>query len=260
MDADTSTTRSPSVSTQHGSRRDLAREHTMADIKAAARVLLRESGPTGVQLRPVARAVGLTAPALYRYVDSLDDLVELICVDAFDELCTAMETARDAEPGADVIDRLRAASRAYRSWAIANPGEFGLVFATPMRSPYDPAALTAAQAGSMRFGGIFSALFMELWMSRPFQVAEADELAPGLVAGLDPLGKWVDEMVGAHLPPGALVAFIDAWTRLHGAIALETFHHLVWATDDGSALFEQTLGEITRAWTTPPRRGRATRS
>ncbi|MEI8081402.1 MAG: TetR/AcrR family transcriptional regulator [Actinomycetes bacterium] len=235
------------------SRRDQAREQTLADIKAAARQLLREHGPTGVQLRPVAREVGMTAPALYRYVDSLDALVELMCVDAFDELCTAMEVARDAQPGAAVMDRLAAASRAFRTWAIANPAEFGLVFSTPLRAPHDPTNPTPAQQGSQRFGGIFSALFLELWMSAPFDVPAPDELAPGLVEGLFQLGQWLTEVAEADFPPGALVAFIDAWTRLHGAVALETFHHLEWAMPDCSPLFEQTLNEITKAWTTPPR-------
>ena len=34
------------------------------------------TGPSGIQLRAVARDVGLTAPALYRYFPSLEDLVE----------------------------------------------------------------------------------------------------------------------------------------------------------------------------------------
>ena len=236
------------------SRRDQAREQTLADIKAAARRLLREKGPTGVQLRPVAREVGLTAPALYRYVDSLDDLVQLMAVDAFDELCTHMESARDAQPAASVIDRLCAASRAFRTWALANPAEFGLVFGTPMGSPTDLAHLTPAQQGASRFGGIFSALFIELWMSAPFRVPDTDELAPGLVGNLQPLGLWLTDLTGADVPPGALVAFIDAWTRLHGAVALETFHHLAWAMADCEPLFEQTLSGITSAWTTPDAR------
>ena len=233
------------------SRRDQARERTLGDIKSASRELLREKGPAGVQLRAVGRAVGLTAPALYRYVDSLDDLLELLCADAFDELCTAMEAARDASPDPDAIDRLSAASRAYRTWALANPAEFGLVFGTPLRAPGPDAPLSPAQQGASRFGGIFSALFLELWTTSPFRVPEPAELAPGLVDQLAPLGQWLRDLEGIDLPPGALVAFIDAWARLHGSIALETFHHLVWAVADGSPLFEQTLAEIKRTWTTP---------
>jgi AcrR family transcriptional regulator len=233
------------------SRRDQARERTLLDIKAAARELLREKGPAGVQLRPVGRAVGLTAPALYRYVDSVDNLLELLCVDAFDELCTAMEAARDAAPDADAMDRLAAASRGYRTWALANPAEFGLVFSTPLRVPGPDEPLSPAQEGASRFGGIFSALFLELWTAQPFRVPAPQDLPPGLVDELAPLGVALCDLAGVDLPPGALVAFIEAWARLHGSIALETFRHLAWAVGDGSALFEQTLAEIRTAWTTP---------
>jgi len=232
-------------------RRDRVREETLADIKAAARKLLAEQGQAGVQLRPVAREVGMTAPALYRYVDSLEALIELVCVDCFNELGDAMEAARDAVPDAPVMDRLMDTARAFRAWAVAHPAEFGLVFGTPVQSPQDPDSPTEAEIGAARFGNIFSALFIELWATAPFKIASDDELAPGLAAGIQPFSVWLCDFVGTDIPKGALVSFIEAWIRLHGAVALETFGHLHWALEDGSPLFEQTLHEIGKSWKTP---------
>jgi AcrR family transcriptional regulator len=233
------------------SRRDRVREETLADIKAAARKLLAEQGPAGVQLRPVAREVGLTAPALYRYVDSLEALIELVCVDCFQELGDAMEAARDAVPDAPVMPRLMDTARAFRAWAVAHPAEFGLVFGTPVQSPQDADSPTEAEEGAARFGNIFSALFIELWATQPFKIYTDDELAPGLAAGIQPFSTWLCHFVGTDIPKGALVSFIEAWIRLHGAVALETFGHLHWALEDGSPLFEQTLSEIGKTWTAP---------
>ena len=51
------------------------RAATRAEIKAAAREQLVKGGPGSVSLRAVARDMGLTAPALYRYYPALDSLI-----------------------------------------------------------------------------------------------------------------------------------------------------------------------------------------
>jgi len=232
-------------------RRDRVREETLNEIKQAARRLLVEQGISGVQLRPVARAVGMTAPALYRYVDSLDALVELICVGCFEELCDAMEAARDAVADGPVLDQLMNTARAFRAWAVAHPAEFSLVFATPVQSPQNPESPTDAEQQAARFGDIFSGLFLELWRTKPFHVPSDAELAPGLAEGIQPFSTWLCQFVGTDLPAGALVSFIEAWIRMHGAVALEAFGHLNWALADGAPLFEQTLMEIRKSWTAP---------
>ncbi len=235
-------------------RRDRAREETLAEIKSAARKLLVEQGIPGVQLRAVAREVGMTAPGLYRYVDSLEALIEMICADCFDELCTSMEAARDAVPSDQHMERMKATSRAFRSWSVSNPSEFSLIFGTPARGPFNPEDPTAAEMGADRFGSIFSALFLELWMSTPFKIAAEQDLSPELVAHMNPLRTWICDILNADIPVGAMVAFLEAWIRLHGAVTLETFGHLRWAfaTGDGSPLFERTLDEIGASWAVPP--------
>ena len=110
----------PTLPATAPTRRDRVREETLGEIKAAARTLLVEQGIAGVQLRPVARAVGMTAPALYRYVDSLDALIELVCIDCFDEMCNQMEDARDSVADAPVMDRLMAAARGFRVGAASS--------------------------------------------------------------------------------------------------------------------------------------------
>ncbi|MTK32974.1 TetR family transcriptional regulator, partial [Nocardia seriolae] len=46
-----------------------------ADIRRVARSLLVEQGPDAITLRAIARELGITAPALYRYYESRDALV-----------------------------------------------------------------------------------------------------------------------------------------------------------------------------------------
>ena len=50
-------------------RRERLRAETEREIRQAARALLVERGRDAVTLRAIARELGITAPALYRYYD-----------------------------------------------------------------------------------------------------------------------------------------------------------------------------------------------
>src|SRR5918998_1516395 len=81
------------------SRRDRARVDTVREIKETARRVLVEHGVDGLALRAVAREMGMTAPALYRYFASREDLVDNVVADLYDELTDVLEAVRDtAEP------------------------------------------------------------------------------------------------------------------------------------------------------------------
>src|SRR3954467_10049127 len=78
------------------SRRDRVRADTVREIKQTARRVLVERGEEGLALRAVARAMGMTAPGLYRYFDSREDLVEHVVADLYDGLLLHLEDARGA--------------------------------------------------------------------------------------------------------------------------------------------------------------------
>ena len=68
------------------SRRDRMRDLTIAEIKATARQQMAESGTAGVSLSAIARTMEISAPALYRYFASRDDLVTALIADAYNDL------------------------------------------------------------------------------------------------------------------------------------------------------------------------------
>src|SRR3712207_9118107 len=106
------------------SRRDRARADTVREIKETARRVLVDQGVDGLALRAVAREMGMTAPALYRYFDSREDLVEHVVADLYTELSEQLEAACAAADPATPAQQLMAASRAFRSWAMAHRHEF----------------------------------------------------------------------------------------------------------------------------------------
>jgi AcrR family transcriptional regulator len=228
-------------------RRERVRAQTLSEIKAEARRQLVTAGPSGVSLRALAREVGMTAPALYRYFPSLEDLVDAVTVDLFDELVAAMEQARDALPAEEVVGRLVAISRAFRAFAVAHPHEFQLMFGTP------PGALgqehtDACSQASSRFGNVFAEQFRAVWQTHPFPVPTDTELVPDLADAVDSYWTWLVAEFAPDMPKGAVIAFLQAWVRIYGTVALEVFGHLGWAMSDGASLFEQTLHDIGTSW------------
>ncbi|GAA4447357.1 TetR/AcrR family transcriptional regulator [Phytohabitans houttuyneae] len=126
-------------------RRERRRSATAGEIKEAARRLLLAGGRPALSTREIARKVGLSAAAIYRYFPSHDALVDAIAADIAGELSGEIAAARDAAP-VEPAARVRAVARAFRGWARRNPHEFGLVLGDPRGG-----------AGTVHIGTLFGA-------------------------------------------------------------------------------------------------------
>jgi AcrR family transcriptional regulator len=226
-------------------RRDRARAETLREIKQTARRVLVGSGPDGLALRAIAREMGMTAPGLYRYFASRDELVEHVVVDLYDELVGALEAARDvAGPTAAV--QLLAACRAFRGWATGHPAEFGLLFGSADGGPSvepvtpDPAGPTPVQAAAVRFGAVFGQLVVAIWLERRFPVPAEEDIDPTLRAQLL---EWVSDFP-LEFPLGVARVFLTCWIRLYGLVCMEVFGHLKFALHDAGPLFEDELRRL----------------
>jgi AcrR family transcriptional regulator len=224
------------------SRRDRVRAATTGEIKETARRILVAEGPEAVSLRAIAREMGMTAPALYRYFSSREDLLRQVCGDIFSEIAAGIRAAagRPAEEsGGDVTAKLIAACREFRHWALTHREEFGLLFGTPLPG-LEPLHNDKTDECAMEFAGSFITLFLELWQRHPFPVPADEQIEPGLVAQL---ARYVAAL-GVDLPIGAALVFLRCWVRLYGMVSLEVFGHLHFALDDAAPMFEITLAEL----------------
>jgi AcrR family transcriptional regulator len=228
------------------SRRDRARADTVREIKRTARAVLVRHGVEGLALRAVAREMGMTAPALYRYFASREELVEHVVADLYAELVAELETARDATDPATPGAQLMTLSRRFRAWALAHHAEFNLLFGSPAES----AATTAQQAkegpagaAARRFGETFGVLVAQIYLERGFPIPADDELDP---AYQEQLRLWCDTLP-VPLPLGVMHVFLSCWIRLYGTVCMEAFGHLRFAVDDAEPVFEaelRGLGEV----------------
>jgi|SRR4051812_28885368 len=226
------------------SRRDRLRRAAVADIKDAGRRLLVSGGPGAISLRAIARDMGMTAPAIYRYFDSLDALVEAIVADLFEELNRAVEAIAAEHGGEEPLTRIAHMARGFRRWSLTHPAEFTLMFGSPVVDAAAPDG--PVNAASTRFGESFFSILGDFYAEHPF-----DSALPALPESYlhDVLQPYRDSF-GDRFPLPVVYLFMASWTRLYGVVAMEVFGQLKWAMTDVEPLFElelaRTLAELAR--------------
>jgi AcrR family transcriptional regulator len=217
--------------------RERHRASTIAEIKGLARELLVAGGPTAISLRAISREMGMAPSALYRYYPSLDELVAALRTDLFAELGQATEAARAELPEAHPADRLVAMARALRSWGLAHREEFGLILGPPVPgTDAGDGASGRSDEGVACIGVAFLEEIMALGLRGELVLPPAQ---PGADRLVPPLGIYMAGREGLEAP--VVFAFLSAWTRLYGIIAMEIFGHMGWAVTDPEAFFESEL-------------------
>ena len=235
-------------------RRERQRQATFDEIVEVSRRLLCSC--QDVSLRGVAAEMGVTAPALYRYVGSHAELMTLVARAVFADVVAAMATARDAHPDSDPAAQIVASAAAFRRWALGNREEFRLVFATPptaedlqRAAACEPmtslAACAPEQTGAHQFAAFFSEIFGRLWDRYRFAIPTDADLDPAVLEVLA-AQTGPEEVTGGlgTLSPGMVWVFERCWARLYGTVTLEVFGHVHPGFVSSGALFEATMLDI----------------
>jgi AcrR family transcriptional regulator len=203
------------------SRRERQREATYDEIVRASRELLADG--TELSLRAVAARMGLTAPALYRYVSSYQELVDLVAFEIDKAATLTFAAAADRLPEHDHAGRLVASATEFRMWALANPREFGLVFANPIAEANCVRREMITQVAS---GHLMTGQMRALWEHSHHPIPTLDELPPSVrEAVLDPLIPAKVEDLATE-DRGLVWLYMQGWTVLYGVVALEVFGHM----------------------------------
>jgi AcrR family transcriptional regulator len=236
-------------------RRQRVRAATLDEIHQVARRLLVRETITGVTLRAIAREMGMTATALYRYFPSLESLLASLCAQFYDECRGEIEQARDQAGTDDSGARLYAMCRTFRAWSVTHPAEFNLMFASPLPTMDLKAGEHAA---GFRFAFTFANLIGELWQRAPFPVPADDELPPLLA---EQLHAFVAELRAqgaqlgtAELPLGVAQLYLSCWIRMYGIVALEVYGHLHFALSDVGPMFEAEVDTAAELFGLDPAR------
>lgn len=202
--------------------RERYRAQVCADIKRYAWEQLATAGVSALSLNAIAKHVGMSGPALYRYFASRDDLVTDLVRDAYRSLADTVQAAAASGGVAEV-------AYAVREWALADPQRYLFIYGTPIpgyRAPGDTTAIS---------NEIMAAL-IEVHAACP-----DDGRVTPFGSHLEGHREWAGD---SPVPSAVLRRAVTFWTRLHGVLSLELAGHFDGMGFDPALLFAAELDDL----------------
>ncbi|MFJ9692512.1 TetR/AcrR family transcriptional regulator [Kitasatospora sp. NPDC101183] len=228
--------------TRSTGRRERLRIETTAEIKRTALELMGSGGPDAIALRAIAREMGMTANAIYGYFATRDDLVTALIVDVYTALADTVDAAWAASAQDAPAERIQAWARAFRTWALANPEGFRLIYGDPVpgyRAPAGGAAPDAARRVCIGIAALADAAWSGAEQAHGGGDFGWDDFDPGLLDKVRPAFP--------ALPPAGVALALRMWGHLHGLVALEIYGHLRAQTLSPDKLFHAELAQWVRS-------------
>ncbi len=222
--------------------RQRAREEITEEILAAARARLTSQGPGELSLRAVARDVGMVSSAVYRYFGSRDELLTALLIEGYNGLGEAAEDADNTiADRTDTPARWKAACHAIRTWSIDHPGDYALLYGSPVPGYAAPQDTIGP---ATRVIVVLIKIVVEAHASGAIRVPAAPESAPpGTASTVDAAMEFVNaqDLLGAKFDAEIAMRTLMAWTTIFGTISFELFGHLVGSVSDYESYFDQMV-------------------
>ena len=220
--------------------RERARAEITGEILAAARGYLATDGAAALSLRAIARDLGMASSALYRYFKSRDEVLTTLIIDAYDALGAAAEASEAGVDRKDLAGRFTAICQAVRTWALAHPNEYALIYGSPVPGYVAPADTVAP---ATRVTSLLISIIIDATrVSAPDRQRPPD--AEAAAAALGP--------IRSYLPPGIPVPLIQralmVWTGLFGVISFELYGQLNHVVGEESGDRDAFFAECVRRW------------
>lgn len=237
------------MSTPSVGKRALNRERMEVDILRLGRRQLADVGAAALSLRAIARDLGVASSAVYRYVESRDELLTRLIVESYDSLGDAVEAAEVAVARSDLPGRWAAIGHGLRDWAIGHPHDWALLFGSPVpgyAAPSDRTTAAGTRVPRLAMAVLADAVAARkvLAPSRRLQPAESALVSARAILE----GEGLTEEV---LPPDVLLAGLTAWSLIVGAINSEVFGYLGDLPGDARARFDFAQATALRSLLRP---------
>jgi AcrR family transcriptional regulator len=218
------------------SARERVRAELTEEITDAARRQLAEVGAAALSLRAVAREVGMVSSAVYRYFPSRDDLLTRLIIDGYDDLGAAAEAADD--PTAPPAERWLGVCRAVRTWALAHPHEYALLYGSPVPGYQAPKDTVPAAS---RVGIVLGRILGDAARDGALPPAAGVARDKALVSD-----DAVAVLGGEHpsLDDAVRMRALLAWSSVYGTISFELFGHFVGSVEDGDRYFDRVMADL----------------
>jgi AcrR family transcriptional regulator len=207
--------------------RERYRAQVREEIKRHAWEQIAAAGVPALSLNAIAKQVGMSGPALYRYFASRDELITALIRDAYRSLADTVRAARDAGAG------LPGLAGTIRDWARRDPQRYFLIYGTPVPGYHAPGDTTAISFEVM-------AVLIEACAEEPDEEPAGEPPTP-FDAHLETHREWA----GGHpAPAAALHRALSFWIRLHGVLSLELAGHFAGMKFDPDLLITEELAAL----------------
>lgn len=225
--------------------RERYRAQVRTEIKAHAWEQIATAGAPGLSLNAIAKRMGMSGPALYRYYAGRDELITELIRDGYRSLVDAFRAAYGvfaasaASEAAASGAEARALAHAMRGWALADPQRYFLVFGTPVPGYHAPDDTTDLARETMAF-------VLDACAALPQAALPGSPGSPGssevpFAVHLGQYSAWAGDRPA---PPAVLHRALSFWTRLHGALSLELAGQFTGMGFDPALFFEAELDAL----------------
>ncbi|MFF3728136.1 TetR/AcrR family transcriptional regulator [Streptomyces erythrochromogenes] len=201
--------------------RERYRQQVRAEIKERAREQIAAAGTSALSLNKIAKEMGLSGAALYRYFTGRDELLSELVQDASQSLVDTFRAV--AGRGEGDLDGL---AQALRAWALADPQRYFLLYGPPVPGYRGTAGLTSTMSEIM-------GLVLSACDAVPREASRA------------PVVLHLDRSREDLAPASALGVALVFWTRLHGVLSLELSGHFLGMGFDPALLYEAELSGLS---------------
>ncbi|MFJ3792690.1 TetR/AcrR family transcriptional regulator [Kitasatospora sp. NPDC090091] len=207
--------------------RERYRAQVREEVKQHAWGQIATAGASALSLNAIAKQMGVSGPALYRYFANRDELITELVRDAYRSLADTFQAR--AQAGADLADL----AHALRRWALDDPQRYLLVYGTPVPGYQAPSDTTQIASEMM-------AVLLDA--SAAIEAPATDAAATALDEHLADHRAWA----GEHPAPApALRRALAFWTRLHGVLSLELAGHFTGMGFDPARLYAAEVDGLT---------------
>ncbi|WP_328430487.1 TetR/AcrR family transcriptional regulator [Streptomyces sp. NBC_00443] len=199
-------------------------------MKQRAWEQIATAGASALSLNAIAKQMGMSGPALYRYFSGRDELITELVREAYRSLADTFRAASEA--GADVTGL----AHALRGWALEDPQRYFLIYGTPVPGYHAPDDTTAISSEIMAT------------MLDACAALLAEPPADGPATPFDTHLEGHRDWAGGHpAPPAVLHRALSFWSRLHGVLSLELAGQFSGMGFDPAQLFAAELDDLVGA-------------